>query len=244
MQIPLLDREYPKFPDVRSALADPDGLLAAGGNLSPSTLLCAYRQGIFPWYQEEDPILWWSPATRCVLVPSQFHFSKSLRKTLRRNDYRVTTNRAFTEVITGCSDPRDGEDGTWISDQMITAYTELHHQGEAHSVEVWREGKLIGGLYGLVIGSLFCGESMFSRSADASKIALAHLCRWGLESGLDLVDCQLVNPHLLSLGAEPMDREIFLNRLQAGRDKVLNWGVFTSLESTQNFTFHWSAENL
>jgi len=239
MQIPLLDQEDPNFPDPRSALAEPDGLLAAGGNLYPSTLLYAYRQGIFPWFQEEDPILWWSPATRCILKPSQFHYSRSLRKSLRRNDYSVTTNRAFTEVITGCSDPRDGEDGTWISDQMITAYTELHSQGYAHSIEVWREERLIGGLYGLAIGSLFCGESMFSRSADASKIAMAHLCRWGLESGLELIDCQLVNPHLLSLGAEPMDRELFLNRLQTARDKALDWACFDALESPQNLTFKW-----
>lgn len=239
MQIPLLDSEDSEFPDPRNALAEPDGLLAAGGNLLPTTLLKAYRQGIFPWYQDDDPILWWSPATRCVLKPSSFHCSKSLRKTLRRNNYTVTTNRAFTEVISACSDPRDIEGGTWITDEMITAYIELHHQGYAHSIEVWHQEELVGGLYGLAVGGLFCGESMFSRSANASKIAMAHLCRWGLQAGVDLIDCQLVNPHLLSLGAEPMDRDLFLNKLQCARDKSTDWGYFGSLESPQNLQYNW-----
>jgi leucyl/phenylalanyl-tRNA--protein transferase len=240
MQIPLLDQEDPKFPDPQGALAEPDGLLAAGGNLYPATLLNAYRQGIFPWYQDEDPILWWSPATRCVLQPTSFHCSKSLAKALRRSNYSVTTNRAFAEVISACSDPRDIEGGTWITDEMISAYNDLHKQGYAHSIEVWCDNNLIGGLYGLAIGSLFCGESMFSRSANASKIAMAHLCRWGTESGLELIDCQLVNPHLLSLGAESLDRELFLQRLNSGRDKSLDWAYFGSAESPQNLEFSWA----
>lgn len=239
MQIPLLDNENPQFPDPRVALVEPDGLLAAGGNLYPATLLNAYRQGIFPWYQDEDPILWWSPATRCVLQPTNFHCSKSLTKALRRSNYSVTINHAFAEVISACSDPRDIEGGTWITDEMIAAYIELHVQGHAHSVEVWCDDKLIGGLYGLAIGSLFCGESMFSRSANASKIAMAHLCRWGAESGLELIDCQLVNPHLLSLGAEPLDRKLFLQRLKSGRDKSLSWDYFGSADSPQNLEFNW-----
>ena len=241
MQIPLLDQEDPKFPDPRGALAEPDGLLAAGGNLHPATLLNAYRQGIFPWYQDDDPILWWSPATRCVLDPTNFHCAKSLFKALRRNNYSVTTNRAFAEVISACSDPRDIEGGTWITDEMIGAYNDLHDQGYAHSVEVWCEDDLIGGLYGLAIGSIFCGESMFSRSANASKIAMAHLCRWGVESGLELIDCQLVNPHLLSLGAEPLDRELFLQRLINGRDQSLGWDNFGSAKYPQSLQFNWSS---
>lgn len=239
MQIPLLDLEDPQFPDPRSALAEPDGLLAAGGNLYPTTLLNAYRHGIFPWYEDEDPILWWSPATRCVIKPSQFHCSKSLTKVLRRNSYSVTTNRAFAEVIAACSDPRDLGGGTWITDEMISAYIELHNQGDAHSVEVWDGEELIGGLYGLAVGSIFCGESMFSRRADASKVAMAHLCRWGAESGLELIDCQLVNPHLLSLGAEPLARDLFINRLKAGRDKHLGWDYFGSLESPRSLEYSW-----
>ncbi len=239
MQIPLLEAVNPQFPHPCSALSEPDGLLAAGGNLHPTTLLRAYRYGIFPWFQEEDPILWWSPATRCVLSPGKFHCSRTLRKGLRRSDYSVTTNRAFLEVIRGCSDPRQGEDGTWISDQMIAAYTEMHAQGHAHSVEVWDASGLVGGLYGLAIGKLFCGESMFSRRADASKIAMAHLCRWGLASGLDLIDCQLVNPHLLSLGAQGISRDEFLNRLQTARDKPHGWDAFGHAASPQKLEFNW-----
>lgn len=239
MQIPLLDLEDPQFPDPRNALAEPDGLLAAGGNLFPPTLLSAYRQGIFPWYQDDDPILWWSPATRCVLNPAQFHCSKSLGKSLRRKDYSVTTNSAFESVINACSDPRDMEGGTWITEEMTEAYIQLHYQGYAHSVEVWRDDVLIGGLYGLAVGNLFCGESMFSRSADASKIAMAHLCRWGAESGLELIDCQLVNPHLLSLGAEPLSRELFLKGLQSGRDRQLNWSYFGTVDNPQSLEYCW-----
>ena len=239
MQIPLLDQEDPQFPDPRRARVEPDGLLAAGGNLSPATLINAYRQGIFPWFQDDDPILWWSPATRCVIQPSTFHRSKSLAKTLRRTDYSVTSNRAFEEVICACSDPRDMEGETWITEEMIEAYCDLHKQGYAHSVEVWREDSLVGGLYGIAIGSLFCGESMFSRSANASKIAMAHLCRWGCESGLELIDCQLVNSHLLSLGAESISREVFLTQLHSNRDRVVGWDFLGSAESPQRLAFTW-----
>jgi leucyl/phenylalanyl-tRNA--protein transferase len=239
MQIPLLDQESPTFPDPRRALAEPDGLLAAGGNLHPSTLITAYRQGIFPWFDDEDPILWWCPAIRCVLDPTKFHRSKSLAKALRRSNYSVTSNHAFAEVISACSDPRDIEGGTWITDEMIAAYKELHNQGHAHSIEVWCDDSLVGGLYGLAIGNLFCGESMFSRSANASKIAMAHLCRWGTESGLELIDCQLVNPHLLSLGAESLDRKLFLERLHSGRDKPLDWDYLGTAESPSNLKFNW-----
>ena len=239
MQIPLLDDDNPQFPDPRGALKEPDGLLAVGGNLQPQTLLSAYRSGIFPWYQDDDPILWWSPATRCVLPPSDLHCSKSLRKTLRRNEYQVTFNQAFGEVIQACSAPRDDDGGTWITEEMMAAYRQLHGQGQAHSVEVWLEDKLIGGLYGVAIGSLFCGESMFSRQASASKIAMAHLCRWGLESGLELIDCQLVNPHLVSLGAVSIERSAFLTQLSECRDKPLNWPSPSSGEESSRLHYQW-----
>lgn len=239
MQIPLLDQDHPRFPDPSGALTEPDGLLAAGGNLQPQTLLNAYRSGIFPWYQDEDPILWWSPATRCVLPPLDLHCSKSLRKTLRRNDYQVTINHAFGEVIQACSEPRDDEGGTWITEEMIAAYALLHHQGKAHSLEVWLDDDLIGGLYGVAVGSIFCGESMFSRQANGSKIALAHLCRWGMESGLQLIDCQLVNPHLVSLGAISIDRSTFLTELSTCRDKTLNWPLPAAEEVPTRLQFNW-----
>lgn len=239
MQIPLLDQDHPRFPDPSGALTEPDGLLAVGGNLQPQTLLSAYRSGIFPWYQDEDPILWWSPATRCVLPPSDLHCSKSLRKTLRRNDYQVTVNQAFNTVVDACSEPREDDGGTWITEEMKAAYTQLHQQGKAHSLEVWFEGNLVGGLYGVAVGSIFCGESMFSRRASASKIAMAHLCRWGLDTGVQLIDCQLVNPHLVSLGAISMDRSVFIEQLSQGRDKHLNWPLPGTDQDSTKLQFNW-----
>lgn len=239
MQIPLLDDDNPQFPDPRGALKEPDGLLAVGGNLQPQTILSAYRSGIFPWYQDDDPILWWSPASRCLLPPLDLHYSKSLRKTLRRNDYQVTLNQAFGEVIEACSEPRDEDGGTWITEEMMAAYRQLHDLGQAHSVEVWFEEQLIGGLYGVAVGSLFCGESMFSRRASASKIAMAHLCRWGLESGLQLIDCQLVNPHLVSLGAVSIPRSSFLTQLSEYRDRKLNWPSPGSQEPPSRLHYQW-----
>ena len=239
MNLTLLDSEQPQFPHPRHAVKEPDGLLAVGGNLSPSTLIDAYRQGIFPWYQDDDPILWWSPATRCVLPPSDLHCSKSLRKTLRRNDYQVTVNQAFNTVIDACSEPREDDGGTWITDEMKAAYTQLHQQNKAHSLEVWFEDNLVGGLYGVAVGSIFCGESMFSRRASASKIAMAHLCRWGLDTGVQLIDCQLVNPHLVSLGAISMDRSVFIEQLSQGRDKHLNWPLPGTDQDSTKLQFNW-----
>ncbi|MEO6696524.1 MAG: leucyl/phenylalanyl-tRNA--protein transferase, partial [Gammaproteobacteria bacterium] len=171
------------FPDVNLALREPDGLLALGGDLSPERLLAAYRKGIFPWYNEGQPILWWSPDPRAVLFPSRVKISRSLRKTLRQGRYRITLDQAFRSVIEGCAAPRNGVPGTWISRAMMEAYTELHERGYAHSVEAWRDGQLVGGLYGVALGRVFFGESMFSRSPDASKVALASLARqlavWG-----------------------------------------------------------------
>lgn len=203
------------FPAVADALIEPDGLLAAGGDLSEARLLYAYRHGIFPWYDSGQPILWWSPDPRCVLRPDRLHISRRLRRSLRNKEFLVSFNDAFPEVIAACAEDRDGQRGTWITGEMLDAYCALHDQGWAHSVEVWREDKLIGGLYGIAIGNAFFGESMFSRAADASKAALVVLCS-SLESArFEILDCQVVSPHLQTLGAELMERAEFCRRLGA-----------------------------
>lgn len=230
MQLPLLDPFEPQFPDPGTAFEEPPGLLAAGGNLNPQTLVTAYRQGIFPWFEEGEPILWWSPSPRCVLYPEKFRFSKSLVKSLRKSDYSVTTDSHFEAVIHACSEPRRDSQGTWITTTMIDAYTTLFSLGYAHSVEVWKGKELIGGLYGIKIGACFCGESMFSRVPNASKIAMAHLCYSLKESAFRLIDCQLENPHLLSLGAETLSRELFLQKIATYRDIDLAWPKITTLD--------------
>ena len=197
------------FPDPRFALDEPNGLLAAGGDLGPERLLYAYRRGIFPWFSEGQPILWWSPDPRAVLWPETFHVSRSLRRTQRRATFTVSTDTAFGRVVRECAAPRPGREDTWITPEMAAAYGRLHHAGYAHSVECWRGGDLVGGLYGVAIGRVFFGESMFSRAPDASKIALAHLCTLGF----GLIDCQIPNAHLARLGAVEMSRRRFLARL-------------------------------
>lgn len=204
-----LDEPDAPFPAVDQALVQPNGLLAAGGRLTPKRLLNAYRQGIFPWFNPGEPVLWWSPNPRCVIHPSQIHISRSLRKHLRRSQYRVTFDCAFTQVMQACAEPRDYESSTWISREMILAYTQLHQQGIAHSVEVWDGEELVGGLYGLAIGSLFFGESMFSRQVNASKIAFSYLCVQLCKWKFNLVDCQVYNQHLESLGATLISRNEF-----------------------------------
>lgn len=218
-----LSAEDQKFPDVNLALREPDGLLAMGGDLSPGRLLDAYRHGIFPWYTEGQPILWWSPDPRAVLFPSRVKISRSLRKTLKQGRYRITMDRAFRSVMEGCAEPRNGVPGTWITRAMIEAYTELHEMGFAHSIETWLDGRLVGGLYGVALGRVFFGESMFSRSPDASKVALVSLARQLATWGYGLIDCQIYTEHLASLGAETIPREIFTRFLeqwaeQPGRD--------------------------
>lgn len=201
------------FPPVSHALREPDGLLAAGGDLSSTRLLCAYRHGIFPWYDEGQPLLWWSPDPRCVFTKGNFHLSRRLRRALRQSTAEVRFNTSYDEVITACAGPRRYEQGTWITPDMMTAYRQLHREGWAHSVEIWRTGSLVGGLYGLAIGQAFFGESMFSRDNDASKIALLVLARM-LDSGqLGIVDCQVPSSHLLSLGATLIPRAEFTARL-------------------------------
>jgi leucyl/phenylalanyl-tRNA--protein transferase len=212
--IPWLSREV-SFPPLEQALVEPNGLLAAGGDLSPPRLLAAYRRGIFPWYAVGDPILWWSPDPRMVLVPEEFKISPSLAKTLRNAPYQVRLDSAFDEVVRACADkPRAGQSGTWISDDIQAAYGKLHRLGHAHSVETWVDGELAGGLYGVALGQAFFGESMFSDVRDSSKIALAHLCAHLKRRGFGIIDCQMETRHLASLGARPIPRRDFSARLE------------------------------
>lgn len=200
----------PLFPPIASALAVPNGLLAAGGDLSPRRLLSAYAQGIFPWYAPGEPILWWSPDPRMVLFPDAIRISRSLSKRLRRRDYEVRLDKAFAAVVAACAElPRRGQNGTWIVTEMQAAYAELHRLGFAHSVETWIDGELAGGLYGVAIGRAFYGESMFARRTDASKIALAHLGAQLRSLGFGIIDCQMETTHLASLGAAPIPRAEF-----------------------------------
>ena len=212
--IPWLHPIQLEFPPVELALADPDGLLAAGGDLRPERILNAYRQGIFPWYNPGEPILWWSPDPRCVLHPQDLHISRSLRKKLRKMDYRVTFDQAFDDVIQACAEPRSYSAGTWISPDMMAAYSRLHWLGHGHSVEVWQGDTLVGGLYGLALGRVFFGESMFSRRTDASKIAFVYLVEHLEKWGYALVDCQVYNDHLASLGASEVPRRRFVAELE------------------------------
>lgn len=199
----------PAFPPVSAALNEPNGLLAAGGALTPEWLIEAYRHGIFPWFNPGEPILWWSPNPRLVLIPDAIRISHSLRKTLRRGHFEVRFDTAFAEVIDACAAPREPGLGTWITAEMRCAYCRMHELGVAHSVESWRDGKLVGGLYGMALGSVFFGESMFSRESDASKVALAYLARFLRTRGYVMIDCQMTTAHLQSMGAREMPRSDF-----------------------------------
>ena len=204
------------FPDPE--LADPDGLLAVGGDLSAKTLITAYANGIFPWYNEGQPLLWWCPDPRTVLYPSQVHVSRSLRKTLRRGGYRVTCDLAFERVINACAGVRNNNPfiGTWITDEMKKAYIHLHDIGIAHSIECWQEDRLAGGLYGITLGTIFFGESMFSHESNASKIALVCLCRHLEENFVHIIDCQVSSEHILGMGAIKIPRSQFLKIVRSG----------------------------
>jgi leucyl/phenylalanyl-tRNA--protein transferase len=218
--IPWLDLDSLKFPSTESALAEPNGLLAVGGDLSPKRLIEAYRNGIFPWYQYPQPILWWSPNPRTVLFPNKMVISRSLKKRLRRGEYIVTCDQAFRSVVQQCAKTyRKGQQGTWISDDILEAYDILHQQGIAHSIESWHQGKLVGGLYGLAMGKVFFGESMFSQRTDASKVAVAYLARQLAIWNFAVIDCQVSNPHLSSLGAEELERDKFSQLLIANIDQ-------------------------
>ena len=203
------------FPDPR--WATPEGLLAVGGDLSPERLLLAYRNGIFPWYGETQPILWWSPDPRCVLFPQDVYVSRRLARLIRQQRFHLTCNRAFVRVVSACADLRvhNGE-ATWLISEMQQAYRELHELGFAHSVEAWEGDELVGGLYGVALGRFFFGESMFHRRSNASKVILAQLARYLEREGFSLLDCQVTNPHLLSMGARNISRQDFLDQLAAG----------------------------
>ena len=204
-----LNRASLKFPPLHQALREPNGLLAAGADLSAERLVAAYRHGCFPWYQDGQPLLWWSPDPRTVLLPNNLHISRSLRKVLRSDLFSVTFDRNFTDVIHACSEPRKDEDGTWITSEMQAAYFALHAQGHAHSVEVWQQDQLVGGLYGIAIGQLFFGESMFSRASNASKVGFVTLVSALKAAGFVLIDCQMPTAHLISLGAQSIRRSEF-----------------------------------
>ena len=203
-----------EFPPVARALREPNGLLAAGGDLSVKRLVQAYRKGIFPWYSEDQPILWWSPNPRMVLDPAALRISRSLRKRLRRRDYEVRADTAFSAVLRACAAPRAGSDGTWITAEMMDAYEALHRAGHAHSVETWISGELAGGLYGVALGRAFFGESMFNRTADASKLALAHLARQLERWSYGMIDCQMTTAHLARFGAREIPRAEFMRKLK------------------------------
>jgi len=214
------------FPDVGDAMSEPDGLLAAGGDLSSERLLAAYRLGIFPWFDDGQPILWWSPDPRCVLAPRDFYISRRLKRDLRQSSAMIRFNDRFVDVIRECAEPRITQQGTWITTDMMSAYGQLHDEGWAHSVEVWQDDALVGGLYGLSIGSVFFGESMFSRRDNASKYALYALSRHLDDRGFELIDCQVASQHLLTLGATMMPREKFSRILRSGCEpptKFVDW---------------------
>ena len=202
------------FPAVNTALAEPNGLLCVGADLAPQTIIAAYSRGIFPWFSDNQPILWWSPDPRMVLFPAEFKVSKSLAKTVNRKQFEIRFDSAFAEVISACSEPRQQGGGTWIVAEMQVAYAQLHALGVAHSIESWRDGKLVGGLYGLALGRMFFGESMFARETDASKVALVVLVDKLKRDGFELIDCQQETGHLASFGARPIARDNFVQRLK------------------------------
>jgi len=201
------------FPDPE--LAEPNGLLGVGGDLDPARVLLAYRIGIFPWYSEGQPVLWWSPDPRMVLPTAELKVRRSLGKRVRQRRFQITLDTAFEEVVDACRTvPRPGQEGTWITDDMVDAYVALHRLGHAHSVEAWQEGELVGGLYGVSVGDLYCGESMFARASDASKVAFVHLVRQLERWGMPLVDCQVYTDHLARFDAREIPRAEYLERIE------------------------------
>ena len=218
-QISWLEATDYKFPDVSTALTEPDGLLIASELITAELVITAYTKGIFPWYSDDQPVLWWSPNPRCVLYPGKFHVSRSLRRTLNNNPFEIKTNTAFKEVMLSCAKPRADGAGTWITENMLSVYCELHDRGFAHSIECWQQDILVGGMYGLVIGDIFFGESMFSRKKDASKVAMHFLCT---SIKPFLVDAQVYSEHLESLGAEEIKRSNFTDIVMSRMANHLN----------------------
>lgn len=225
-----LDDDINWFPNPEQALKEPNGLLAVGGDLDHNRVYNGYRKGIFPWYSEDEPLMWWSPDPRAIIMPDEIKLNKSLKKFLRKCSYSVSINTDFVNVMKHCAKPRPNSEGTWIMPEMIEAYSRLHQEGKAHSIEIWQidsEGKnLVGGLYGIIVGQCFCGESMFSLSPNASKLAL--LCLGQLMSENDcFIDCQLPNPYLMSMGAKLVSRSVYLSLLQKCEQKSLPKGRFS-----------------
>lgn len=222
MQLTLLDPDYPHqaFPPLHKALKEPNGLLAFGGCLSPQRIVNAYRHGVFPWFNPGEPILWWSPDPRLVLFPDQLNISRSLAKTLRKQRFEIRYDTAFRQVIDACAAPRSEDGGTWITNDIRQAYVTLHHLGIAHSCEAWLDGQLVGGLYGIAMGQVFFGESMFHRKTDASKVVFAQLVRQLSAWGYQVIDCQVSSEHLLSLGAAEIPRSRFVELLERFCDQA------------------------
>lgn len=217
------------FPPLSEALTEPDGLLALGGDLSVPRLLAAYQQGIFPWFSDNEPYLWWSPSERAVIYLDAFHASRSLRRFTKQQVFRLTLNQAFSEVITHCALLR-GEDKVWITQEMRAAYLQLHHAGHAHSIELWQDEQLIGGMYGVAVGALFCGESMFSLRTNASKIVLWQFSHYFKTMGGKLLDCQMMTTHLATLGAKAMPRATYIQQLENLKNMALPADTFSPQE--------------
>ena len=224
-QLTLLNEHDDIFPPVTNALENPNGLLAVGGLLTTSRLENAYRQGIFPWYSEGDPVMWWSPNPRCVFKTKTFHKSRSFSRFIKKRPFKITINNAFERVVTSCALPRPYQEETWINQDIINAYTALHNRGLAHSVEVWQNDKLVGGIYGVFVANTYCGESMFSQVSNASKTALYALSGWLKNQGVIYIDCQITNPHLMSLGAVEIERTEFISHLNNNEQKLtpIDW---------------------
>ena len=231
IELTWLDPSKLEFPPVEQAMQDPDGLLAVGGDLSKERLLLAYSKGIFPWYEDDQPLLWWSPDPRAVIEPQNVKISRSLRKKLRKQEFEVRVDTAFDDVVKRCQNPRAYSNETWITNEMRQAYLALHRDGYAHSIECYQDKELVGGLYGVSIGRLFFGESMFHTATDASKVAFVALCRLLRQQGCPLVDCQMPNPHIMSLGVETISRsEFMLHLLKNNKLKSNEWTNWPSLQ--------------
>lgn len=226
-----LDNDTSWFPDPKTALSEPNGLLAIGGDLQPERIFNGYQQGVFPWYSEDEPLMWWSPDPRALFPNCEIKLNKSLKKFLNKCDYSVSINTNFTQVMELCAKPRANSEGTWIMPEMVEAYSQLHQQGKAHSIEIWlinSDGKqLVGGLYGVLVGDCFCGESMFSIQPNASKLALLCLAVLMKSSDTAMIDCQLPNPYLMSMGAQLASRDVYLQKLTHARQKSLAKQVFS-----------------
>lgn len=224
--LPQLTDDRSLFPNVEQALHDPDGLLAMGGDLSPERIISAYRNGIFPWFSAGEPLLWWSPSERATINAGDVHISKSMKRFINKRTMTITLNHCFADVILACAQPRATQAETWISQEMIDAYIKLHKLGLAHSVEVWCDNKLVGGLYGISVGQIFCGESMFSQLNNASKLAFIALNQHFQSVGGKIIDCQMQTDHLQSLGVEAKSRDTFIKQLNKGKNEVLKSGCW------------------